>query len=510
MKKKIVIAVSLLVMGAGGSLTYLHMTRAVGNRENASSADFCVGHQIAEKDCPWCDASLLESRGQCPQHGVPEALCSKCNPALIAGFKAENDWCAGHNIPESQCEICNPGILAANSVTADTDPGASSIQLIRASELPRSKRAPSVTCNTSTLRVQFPSSEIATAAGFEYTRVEGRKITETILCNAEVVYDARLHARLTSRAPGIVQEIKKDLGQTVVAGETLAVVDSSDLGTAKADYLQAQALVRLCEKNDARQKRLMESNVATERDILEAEARHTESLIAHSKASQRLRNLGFTEDQLKTISEQKDTSSLLPLRAPFKGIVVERTAVIGEVTDNQTPLYSIADTSRMWVMLDIYETDLLRVQNGQAVIFTADGLPGEQRGGRITWVSAHVEKRTRTLKARAEIANPEGLLRSGMFGKATIAVRKNESALVVPKGAVQWEGCCNVVFVKQSDVLFAPRKVKLGYEMEHFFVVEDGLKEGEEIVTMGSFLLKTEILKGSIGAGCCEVDLGKE
>jgi len=97
-----------------------------------------------------------------------------------------------------------------------------------------------------------------------------------------------------------------------------------------------------------------------------------------------------------------------------------------------------------------------------------------------------------------------------MFGKAIISVRKDESALVVPKESVQWEGCCNVVFVKRSDVLFEPRKVKLGYETDHFFVVERGLDAGEEIVTVGSFLLKTEILKGSIGAGCCPVELGKE
>jgi cobalt-zinc-cadmium efflux system membrane fusion protein len=201
---------------------------------------------------------------------------------------------------------------------------------------------------------------------------------------------------------------------------------------------------------------------------------------------------------------------MLPLRAPFAGIVVERSAVIGEVVDSRTPLFSIADTSKMWAMLDIYESDIPRARDGQSVVFQADGLPGEQFAGRVTWISSHVERRTRTLKVRAEIANADGLLRSGMFGKASISVRKDESALVVPKEAVQWEGCCNVVFVKSSDVLFEPRKVKLGYETERAFVVEYGLDAGEEIVTVGSFLLKTEILKGNIGAGCCEVKPGKE
>ena len=120
-----------------------------------------------------------------------------------------------------------------------------------------------------------------------------------------------------------------------------------------------------------------------------------------------------------------------------------------------------------------------------------------------------MDQRTRTLKVRAEIRNNDAILRPGMFGKSIIAIAKEENVPVVPKDAVQWEGCCNVVFVKQSDTIFRPRKVQLGYEADNAFVVNKGLDGGETIVTTGSFLLKTEILKGSIGAGCCEVEPGK-
>jgi cobalt-zinc-cadmium efflux system membrane fusion protein len=95
-----------------------------------------------------------------------------------------------------------------------------------------------------------------------------------------------------------------------------------------------------------------------------------------------------------------------------------------------------------------------------------------------------------------------------MFAKASIAVRDHQPALVVPVDSVQWEGCCNVVFVKRSDVLYEPRKVMLGVNTGSVYEVLHGVQAGEEIVTQGSFLLKTEILKGSIGAGCCEVDPG--
>ncbi len=294
------------------------------------------------------------------------------------------------------------------------------------------------------------------------------------------------------------------------AGETLAMVDSTELGNATTDYLQAAVLVGIREKTDAREKRLMESKVTTEEEVLKSEAKLAESRIMLARAARRLQNLGFSKEQVQNLTSAQDASSLLPLRALFPGVVVERTAVIGEVVNSQTPLFAIADTDTMWAMLDLYESDIPIIQNGQSVVFESAGLPGEQFGGQVSWISAHVDSRTRTLKVRAELANTDGLLRAGMFGRALISIRTNEAALVIPKEAVQWEGCCNIVFVKHSEVLFEPRKVKLGYEGERFFVVDSGLSAGEEIVTTGSFLLKTEILKGNIGAGCCEVEHGQE
>ena len=495
--------IGLLLVAGGAALVIIadHRDWLPGRGFDEESQD--CSHQLSRDDCPFCNPGLVETKGPCIEHGVPEALCTKCNPALIAAFKATGDWCAGHSVPESQCTICNPDLPGSRDSAEEPAPSSPSVELVRMPELPRNQRLPAVTCQTNTVTVQFRSPEIARAAGLEYTRVESRTVTQTILCNAEVTYDANRYAHLASRAPGVVREVSKDLGQAVTTGEILAVVDAADLGTAKAEHLQALALVSLWEKNHAREERLLESKVATERDALEAESRLTESRIALSRASQRLSTLGLSDAQLEEVSKKQDTSSLLPLPAPFSGVVVERSAVVGDVVDTRQPLLSVADMSLMWAMLDIYESDLPKVRSGQAVVFEADGLPGERRGGRVTWVSSHVDRRTRTLKVRAEITNQDGLLRAGMFGKAIITLRKNEAALVVPKESVQWEGCCNVVFVKRSEASFEPRKVTLGYETDRFFVVERGVNEGETIVTTGSFLLKTEILKGSIGAGCC-------
>ncbi len=507
MKSKILAAVILAALAVGGTFAYVLVSRITGRGEARPAGEFCEKHQLAEKDCPWCDPSLVKKLGQCPGHGVPEAFCSRCNPALIPGFKAENDWCAGHGLPESQCALCDHGPSSSGQEPTVSAPAP--VELVRLTELPRSQRVPAVTCRTNTVKIQFRSPDIARAAGLEYARVESRDVTQTILCNAEIAFDGNRYAHLASRTAGVVHSVDKDLGAAVAADEVLAVVNSADLGSAKAGYLHALASLSLCEKNYAREKRLFEKRVTAEREVQESETRLAESRIALSRASQRLRNLGLNDTQLRNVARKGDPSSLLALRAPFSGVVVKRSAVVGEVVNTQRSLLSIADTSRMWAMLEIYESDVLNVKKGQPVVFAAEGLPAERRGGRITWISSHVDRLTRTIKVRAEIDNRDGLLRSGMFGKAIITVRKKEPALVVPKSAVQWEGCCNVVFVKRSETSFEPRKVKLDYETDRFFVAERGVKKGEQIVTTGSFLLKTEILKGSIGAGCCEVDPGK-
>jgi cobalt-zinc-cadmium efflux system membrane fusion protein len=502
------------------------------------AADTCVEHQIAKSRCPFCNPSLIEELGPCVEHGVPEALCYQCHPELNAAFQAAGDWCAGHDRPESQCYICNPeldpalantdlpqdGELPADGgrpgwevtrlseTTPDADspgpPGTPSDSLLPATEIPRRLRAPSVHCATEDLIVRLDSPEVARDAGLGYARAEERPVTRVLECNAVLAYDGDRYARLSSQVPGVVSAVHHDLGDRVERGEPLATVTSSRLGAAKAAYLEAAAGVSLWERNHARETDLLERGVSTERDLLEAEAGLTESRIALSSAKQTLLSLGLSEREVETLAKTGDTSTRYVLDAPFAGVVVERPAASGEVVDPSRTLFAVADVSTMWALLDVYESDAREVGVGQPVVLRVEGLRGEAFAGEITWVSAEVDRRTRTLRARAEIANPQGALKANMFAEAEVAVRDRHPAVVVPEEAVQWEGCCNVVFIRRSDQLYEPRKVRLGSFTGAVYEVLSGLEAGEVVVTRGSFLLKTEILKGNIGAGCCEVRPG--
>lgn len=480
------------------------------DRPEVAEAAFCEEHQIAEAQCPYCDPSLIESLGYCNGHDVPEAFCYQCNPALIPAFKAVGDWCAGHDRPESQCYICNP----------ELDPGGKDTPVVggRVGEAPsepapmgfisRRQQPPVRYCSKQGLTVRLENPDIAENAGLEFATVTSRLITKTVECNAEIAFDGNRYVRLSTQVPGIVVGVHKDLGDRVGPGEALATITSTHLGAAKASYLQAEAAVELWQKNHARESDLLNRGVSTEKDLFAAETRLTESRIAYSEAEQALLSFGISSKQIEDIRRTGDTSATYLVLASLPGVVVDRNAAIGELVDPSKPLFSIADVSRMWALIDIYESDLREIQVGQPVVLQVEGLPGEAFAGYITWVSSQLDPQTRTLKARAECDNTHGLLRAHMFAHASVSVRDRQQALVVPEASVQWEGCCNVVFVKKSETEYEPRKVHLGIGTGTVYEVLAGVSEGEVIVTQGSFLLKTEILKGSIGAGCCEIDPG--
>lgn len=454
-------------------------------------------HGIEQAKCPFCDPSRVERLGTCKEHNVPEALCVTCKPYLKAAFIAVGDWCKEHNTPESQCLVCNPEVASKAKDRAHS----------AGAEL-RWRHEPSMTCSTSSTTITLASAETARIIGLEYSEVKAAPLSRDIERTAELAYNANKYARLSSRAGGVVSEILKDLGESVKKGDVLAVVDSTDLGAAKSDLLQAIETSKLWETNAARERKLVEKGVGIERDALEADTKAAESRIGVNRAKQKLRTFGLSKEQIATVEKESDTSSLLQLLAPFDGMVVERSAVMGEVVDPTKALLAIADTSTMWAIVDFSESDLAVLKVGLDATVTADGLPGQSFTGRLTWISTQIDPRTRTLKGRIELDNGEKMLRANMFGRVRVKAGVSGEAIVIPKEAVQWEGCCNIAFVRAGadGKTFRPARLVLAFDAGDRYEVTDGLKPGDVVVTRGSYILKNEILKDAVGAGCCEVD----
>jgi cobalt-zinc-cadmium efflux system membrane fusion protein len=156
---------------------------------------------------------------------------------------------------------------------------------------------------------------------------------------------------------------------------------------------------------------------------------------------------------------------------------------------------------RLWISIDVYEVDAPKITKEQRVMFTVEGLPGQKFPGKVVAIAGEVNDRTRTVMVIAEVKNVQGLLRARMFGRAEITVKAAEPTLLVPKEAVQNDGDCNLVFVAPAPGIFQARKVQLGRVFEGGFEILGGIAPGDRIVTTGSFLLKTEVLRGQMGAG---------
>lgn len=403
--------------------------------------------------------------------------------------KQENALCE-HGVETSRCLICSPGF---------SDPAANPR---------RFREAPSVSCSTASTIVTLASPAVSRTAGFEFATVKTQNLVYELRRNAEITYDANQYARLSSRAPGVIVKVLKYLGDQVEAGEVIAIIDSMTLGSAKADLLQATELLALWQANAEREQSLMDKGASTERAVLEAKTSLSEARISVSRARQHLLNLGLDELTIGKVIEDSDTGSMLQITAPFSGKLVDRSAVMGEVVDENDMLFTIADTSVMWAMIDLTEADLAVVRKGQRIEFRLDSYPSRSFPGTLTWISTQLDQKTRTIRARTDLDNGGQMLKAYMFGHARIHTGGGSKAVTVPKDAVQWEGCCNVAFIRanKEGTVFEPTRLVLGFDAGDRYEVLSGLSGGETVVTKGSYILKNEILKDAVGAGCCEVD----
>jgi cobalt-zinc-cadmium efflux system membrane fusion protein len=375
------------------------------------------------------------------------------------------------------------------------------------------------------MRVEFPSADAVARAGIQVAAVQAKDLARVVTAPGMVDYEPGLYARLSSRASGIVWRVLKEIGEPIHKGEVLALIDSADVGQVKADFLQDLVQVKARATTLQRLEGLGQQGATSERALLDAQTALREARIRLFKDQQALLNLGLPvrleemeklpDDQLarrlrliglpKVIADALDpetlTANLLPLTAPFDGQVVERNAATGEVVHLTQPkiLFVVADVRRLHIDLDVNPEDMADVRLGQPVAFRSDG-GGPEVTGQVSHISPEVNEKTRRVRVHAQVANEDQRLRPNAFGTGRIVVGNRPGALVVPSEAVQADGPASLVFVRVSDTSFEARPVRLGLRQGDLVEVI-GVREGEEVVTTGSFLLKSELRKDRIAGG---------
>ena len=194
------------------------------------------------------------------------------------------------------------------------------------------------------------------------------------------------------------------------------------------------------------------------------------------------------------------------LTAPIAGVVTRRTATLGTFVDGDAVLFEVADASQLWAEIEIPEDEVARVAAGQPVVVTLDALGARTFEGTLDYLAPEIDPHTRTALGRVPLANPEGMLRANMFGRACVQVPRNDPAVVVPRDAIQRARGATLVFVREAPELFEARRVEVLDRPADPDQVEvrGRIEAGDEVVIGGAFLLRTETVSDSIGAGCCE------
>jgi cobalt-zinc-cadmium efflux system membrane fusion protein len=373
------------------------------------------------------------------------------------------------------------------------------------------------------VRVEFGSAAEVERAGIGITPVWPTPLTEQVTAAGEVQFDSARVARLPSRAAGVTRRVFKTSGDPVRAGEIVALIDAAEVGKVKAEFQQALVQARLRERT--RDDLVGAKTAASPAAIREAAAALKDAEVRVLAAAQALTNLGLPArpDDYRGLAPGEvvrrmrllgvdaagldpasETANLLPIRAPFAGVVLTADVVTGEVVEAGKALFVIVDPSTVWVTLHVGPEDARRAAVGQKVFFRPDG-DTREHSAPVLWVGTTADETTRTVPVRAEADNPAGALRASALGRGRLVFREVPRAAVVPHESVKLFRGRPVVFVRDPDFLkptgpkaFHVRVVRSGGKDDRNAEILAGLAQGEIVATRGSDVLLGELMR-SVG-----------
>lgn len=318
------------------------------------------------------------------------------------------------------------------------------------------------------------------AAGVKTEKAVKRAFSPAVHASGSVAFNQAAMAYVAARVSGRVEKVAVFGGEKVRSGQDLIWLYSPDFLAAQLEFLQAEDRVRRQAPDSGDGKIYVHV-----RDSAEA----------------KLRLMGLGAADLSALREIGRPFDLLPVRAPFKGSVVDCAVVTGSSVAEGEKLLTVADLSRVWVMIDIFERDLGLVRPGVKAALRTEAYPSETFEGRLTFISDVLDTATRTAKGRLEAANPGGRLRPGMFAEVEFEPVSGISLLSVPESAVRRVEGRTIVFIPLGENSYAAREVRTGRVFKGYVEILSGVREGESVVTGGSFDLKAEMLKDTLEGG---------
>ncbi|MBI5506190.1 MAG: efflux RND transporter periplasmic adaptor subunit [Deltaproteobacteria bacterium] len=355
--------------------------------------------------------------------------------------------------------------------------------------------------------VRVPAS--LTEGGLVRTiKVEHRKIAVPIVLTGEIRFDERCVGHVSSQVEGIIKQVNVALGDNVEQGQPLVEIESVAVGEAQTAYLEAQGLARLANRNFQRASELRKENISSEKEFLQARQELEAAEIRAEGALGKLARLGTDPAQVSALADGKSPGRLV-LRAPLGGAVLVMHAVSGEVAKTDESLVTVGDNSTVWVWADLYERDIAAVKRGQAseklsASVSVKAYPGEEFPGTVDLVSPAMDEVSRTVKVRVEVDNADGRLLAGMFASIKLFLPGGEETLALPRDAVLEDEGRSFVFVHHDGEYYVRRPVVVGRAWSGWVEIRKGLEPEQIVVAEGAFLMKSDVLRSKMGAGCAD------
>lgn len=316
-------------------------------------------------------------------------------------------------------------------------------------------------------------------AGIQVEAVQKKSVAIPSTLPGKVSFNERKLAHITARVSGRVEKINAFINDKVAAGDVLMELFSQEFLSMQSEFLQAVERLQRSEKS-----RIEEQSTAQS---------------IYESAKKKLLVVGITEDDLREIESSRIPKTLLAIRAPFGGTIIESSVRQGAFVQVGSELLDLANLSTLWVLADIYEKDLPRVRAGMKAQVDVSAYPNESFEGQISTIYGVLDEKTRTVKARIEVPNKDSKLKPEMFCNVNVQTELGKETIKIPASALLGETEKHFVFVALNDTTFEKRDVRTGVETREFAEILDGLLVGEKIVVKGGFFLKSELAKETFG-----------
>ncbi|MFO7617444.1 MAG: efflux RND transporter periplasmic adaptor subunit [Bacteroidales bacterium] len=327
-----------------------------------------------------------------------------------------------------------------------------------------------------------------------------RVVTRELKALGKVLANQYRQAIVSYPFPARVSRILAHTGDYVRKGQPLIILQSEEVGEATAAFYKCSAdkeLARVCYD---RQQLLFEKGVGARKDYLAAEAEFKIAEANLNAAEKKLHLLGFSEEEVRKIAETHQINPLITLYSPIEGKIVSGNLVLGSMVDETTEILAILDPSQLWVEAEIYEKDIARIELGQEAIITVQAYPDETFPGKITFISDFLNETSRTITIRTEVANRAGKLKPGMFASLQVSMGDKGHEVAVPSRSILDDRGQKLVFIKEGGE-YTARRVQVGAKDQDYVFIIQGVSAGEEVVTTGTFQLKSKMQEEVLKSG---------